>query len=321
MTQMARPGRKHHTLQGDIKVIQFAAPPQAFDPLAASAEELQTYGFPAIPQDARHRARYERVFSSLKHKLNIIEPTFRVNTDHQHGPRKRPTGGRTATTAGGTETSTNWSGAVVYAPSGQAFNWVEGDFVVPNVDAPTEGQWYYAATWIGIDGDGSNDVFQAGVECEVYSSGGTTTSSIYPWWEWYPYPEVQITNLSVGPGDMITILLCSAQGAGSTTGTVYITNRTTGDSVSVGLTAPQGTTLVGNCAEWIVEAPTVGGAQSAIADYGEVFFSVCEAVAGSTTIDGGTGDNINLTAGGSTVSSGQLTTSTVVQCSYTGALP
>jgi len=121
---------------------------------------------------------------------------------------------------------------------------------------------------------------------------------------------------------MITMLLCSTQAAGSTTGTVYITNRTTGVSANFSLTAPGTTKLVGNCAEWIVEAPTVGGSQSAIADYGEVFFSVCEAVTNTNaTVNGGTGNNINLTSGGSVVSDGNLITPTIVQCLYAGQLP
>jgi Peptidase A4 family len=97
---------------------------------------------------------------------------------------------------------------------------------------------------------------------------------------------------------------------------------TTGATTSVALTAPAGTQLKGNCAEWIVEAPTVGGAQSAAADYGQVFFNVCEAVtAKKVTIGRGTGDNINMTAGSSVVSDGSLITSTVVECEYVGTLP
>src|SRR5262249_32422425 len=96
---------------------------------------------------------------------------------------------------------------------------------------------------------------------------------------------------------------------------VFFSNRTTGASTSLNFSAPAGTKLVGNCAEWIVEAPTVGGAQSAIADYGEGFFSVCEAFTTSnTTVKGRTGDNINMTAG-------NLITPTVVQCLYEGAAP
>ena len=93
-------------------------------------------------------------------------------------------------------------------------------------------------------------------------------------------------------------------------------------STRMTLTAPAGTKLVGNSAEWVVEAPTVGGSQSAIADYGEVFFSVCEAFTNTgTTVNGGTGNNINMTAGGKVVSHGNLITPTIVQCLFTGALP
>jgi hypothetical protein len=222
----------------------------------------------------------------------------------------------------GTETSTNWSGGVVYAPRGDSFKWIEGDWVVPNVDAPTENQWYYCASWIGLDGDGSGDVFQAGIECEVYRSGSSITRNIYPWWEWFPSPEVQITNLAVSPGDLVTMLLCSQTGPGATTGGVYFSNRTTGASTSATLTAPAGTTLVGNSAEWVVEAPTVGGVQSSVADYGEVFFSECEAfTTNGVTINGGTGNDINMTAAGNVVSDGVLITPTVIQCRYTGSTP
>ena len=237
-----------------------------------------------------------------------------MNPEKRHGPRSRAA-------QAGSESSTNWSGAVVFAPSGDSFKWVEGDWVVPNVDAPTQNQWYYSASWIGIDGDGSPDVCQAGVECEAYRSGTTISRNIYPWFEWFPLPETQITNLAVSPGDMVTMLICTA-GAGSTSASVFFSNRTTGASTSFTFDAPSGTELVGNCAEWIVEAPTVGGSQNALADYGEVFFSVCEAVsAKSVTVNGGSGDNINMTAGGVTVSDGNLITPTVVQCLYSGTLP
>jgi len=193
--------------------------------------------------------------------------------------------------------------------------------VVPDVDAQTQNQWYYCASWIGIDGDGSGDVCQIGVECEVFRGGTSTSRNIYPWWEWFPLPEMQITNFPVAPGDMLTMLLCTT-GADATSASAFLTNRTTGASTSFSFNAPNGTKLVGNCAEWIVEAPTVGGTQSAIADYGEVFFSVCEAsLTNNTTVNGGTGDNINLTANGQIVSDGNLITSTIIQCLYAGTEP
>ena len=59
-----------------------------------------------------------------------------------------------------------------------------------------------------------------------------------------------------------------------------------------------------------------------MADFGEVFFSVCEAGTNSTLVGGGTGDNINeINSGGAVVVDGNLITSTIVQCEYVGILP
>jgi hypothetical protein len=58
-----------------------------------------------------------------------------------------------------------------------------------------------------------------------------------------------------------------------------------------------------------------------------VFFSVCEAFAGTiggggTTVNGGTGDNINMNdSSGNEVSAGNLITPTIIQCEYVGTLP
>ena len=319
---------RHIELSHGIKITTFEQPPEGFDPMSAQPAELVRYGLPTMVPDEHHRQRYQRVMQQLSGKFHYVTPTFEVREDRFHGPHRvapgrkgKAAGTRTGATGAGTETDTNWAGGVVFAPSGDSFKWLEGDWVVPNVGAPAQNKWYYSASWIGIDGDGSGDVCQTGVECEVYQSGATVTRNIYPWWEWYPNPEVKITNFAVNPGDLMTAVLCTASGAGSTTATAYLTNRTSGASTSFSFNAPSGTKLVGNCAEWIVEAPTVGGAQSAIADYGEVFFSVCEAVtAKSVTINGGTGDNINMTSAGQVVSAGNLITPTVVQCWYQGTL-
>jgi hypothetical protein len=117
---------------------------------------------------------------------------------------------------------------------------------------------------------------------------------------------------------MVTFLLCVLPGAGSTTATVYISNVTTGASTSLQFTAPAGTKLVGNCAEWVVEAPTVNGQQSQTADFGEVFFSVCEAdTTAGVVVDGGTGDNINqVNSAGTVVVDGNIISPTVIQCLY-----
>ena len=211
------------TLEGGVRIRTYT-PPRLRSADRRPAD-LERYGFPARPDDPHHLARYRQVFGQLKQKFHYVQPTFRVNTDRHHGPRARGT-------EEATETSTNWSGGVVYAPAGASFRWVEGDWVVPNVDAPTQSQWYYTSSWIGIDGDGSRDVCQAGVECDVYQSGSSITRQIYPWWEWYPNFEVQITNLAVSAGDMITMLICTS-GANATTASVALSRQLYRERVEV----------------------------------------------------------------------------------------
>jgi hypothetical protein len=303
--------KRTHKLEDGTTIVTHA-PSLNFNPIGATAAEQVANGFPAMPHDPHHRARYEKVWERLKSKFHYIEPTFRVNKERKHGLNRRANGKGTS----GVETSGNWSGGVVYAPSGDSFKWLEGDWVVPAVDAPTQNEWYYGSSWIGIDGDATSDVFQAGVQAEVYTSGSSVTTNYYACTEWYPASEVQITNFPVSPGDMITMILCSS-GAGATEGTVYWTNVTTGASTNVTFTAPTGVKLVGNCAEWIMEG------NAPLPDYGEIFFSNCQAVLNNNvTVNGGSGDTINMTnAAGQVISEGIVITPTVIQCLYTGPRP
>jgi hypothetical protein len=296
-------------LDNNVKITTFT-PPAGFDPLTASPEAAVQAGFPARPTDPILLQRYQRFFGRTKGKFQYIQPPFRVD------PTKSTHTNKGASNAG-TETYDNWSGGVVYAPKGQSFKWVQGDWTVPNVYPPSQNKWYYCANWIGLDGDGSGDVCQAGMICSVYQSGSSITRSIYPWHEWYPSSWVEITNLTINPGDLVTMLICTAQGAGSTSATIYFGNQTSGISTSYTITAPAGTKLAGNSAEWIVETPVVNGVLTQMPDYGEVFFSTCDAgLTNGTTVSGGTGNNINLVQGGATVSTGALITPNVIQCQY-----
>jgi hypothetical protein len=310
---------KHITLESGIKVRTFNIPPPGTDPFRMNQTELMAYGLPAIPYDLHHRARYQRVYQHMKRKLTFVEPTFKVHRDSFYGPRRRAP-------ITGTEEGTSWSGAVVEPPSG-SFRWIEGDWIVPNVDAPSEGD-AKCAVWIGLDGDSQlqdgQQVFQAGILIDVNRTGSAIRATFEPFWEWFPDPPVTITNFAVAPGDLITAVLCSTQGAGSTEGTIFFANRSSGLGTSVGLTAPANTALFGRTAEWIVETLiTADGNQIPLADYGEVFFSECEAVTtAGNIVGGGTGLNvIAFNTQGDVISRGDLITPTVVRCVYSGALP
>jgi hypothetical protein len=253
--------------------------PEDFDPVTADHRELLVYGYPPRP-DEKHPHLLERWERMMSKPMNIIEPQFSLRTDKLHGPKN----------AVANDTSTNWSGSVAFVARGDSATWVAGQWTVPDVVAPGGGD-YYSSAWVGIDGDGSNDVLQAGTESEIVSGSRQT----YAWWEWYPDFEVEITNLPVSAGDIMYCLICvhSATEAG-----FYIHNVTTGVATSFSKTAPSGTSLVGNCAEWIVEAPTVGGGQSRLARYGDVYFD--EGVAATkngTLLHPGTGTPITMVDG------------------------
>ena len=222
---------------------------------------------------------------------------------------------------GGPETfaSATTSGTLVAAPSGDSIHWMQGDWVVPNVTAPTQGKDYFCAFWIGIGGPGGA-AFQTGVHFDV--SG--TSRRMYPFWEWLSPGNgtiQDITNFEVRTGDLLSVILCTAQGAGSTDGTIYFFNRTTGGHTSLAVWGPA---LAATTAEWSVGFPFLwGGDASILGDYGEVFFSECQAVTNTfNLINSGSGSNINITsdgtANGSVVSESNSITDTIVQCLYLG---
>jgi hypothetical protein len=147
-------------------------------------------------------------------------------------------------------TSTNWSGTSVvngdFSASAQA---VSAQFVVPTARqafGACTGGWVYSAQWPGIDGNGSNDVLQAGTEADAYCNGTTINTNYYAWIEWYPRASVKVSRPAIHPGDLIFVQESSP---------VY------------SLTAPRTASLQANSVEWIVERPTIGGGLGNLTNY------------------------------------------------------
>ena len=274
----------------ELGVGFFEPPPPGFDPISAASRELLTYGYPARPDAATHpaqRAQWER---RVARSYTRIEPEFVRNVGKVHGPvRRQATTASSPTSTSGNAISTNWSGSVVFASAGTTCSWIAGEWTVPDPCDPLGGESsYYSAAWVGLDGDGSNDVLQAGTESSLIDG----SRSIYAWWEWYPDHEIAVSNLPVAAGDLIFCLICADS---TTTASIYLTNDTTGQQVAFNVTAPDGARLEGNCAEWIVEAPSVGGNATTLPDYGVVYFD--DALAGERnggSLDAFTGSAITL---------------------------
>ncbi|KAJ7785335.1 peptidase A4 family-domain-containing protein [Mycena maculata] len=168
--------------------------------------------------------------------------------------------------------STNWGGAAWESPAG-TYTSVKGTFIVPTPSAPSGKTGSHAASaWVGIDGDTcSTAILQTGVDFTIDDG----EVSFDAWYEYYPAVSFDF-DLKVSAGDTITL---TATSTGTKSGTVTISNETTGKSVSKDLTSTA--KLCGENAEWIVEDFEEGDSLVPFADFGTVKFT--DAVATTST--------------------------------------
>jgi hypothetical protein len=179
--------------------------------------------------------------------------------------------------------STNWSGygaaTNLSTPATGSVTAVSGSWVVPTVTGPRRGTDYSSA-WVGIDGLSDDTVEQIGTEQDV-SNGSAHYDA---WWEMYSsgigQPEQVISGFTIKPGDSIS---ASVQYTGSGNFVLTITDSTSKKSFATtqNTSATQSPTASQNSAEWIVEAPTVGGRQASVADFGTITFTNASATINS----------------------------------------
>lgn len=157
--------------------------------------------------------------------------------------------------------STNWSG---YAVNCATFTSVSGSWTVPTVTAVPHSKKavQYSATWVGIDGFdyGDDNLIQAGTEQDWIDG----TPFYRAWWEILPADETIIPSISVHPGDVMAVSITQ----GSPDWTITVTDTTRGQS----FTTQEPFGGVRSSAEWIQEAPTVGGGIASLAHDSTVEF-------------------------------------------------
>jgi hypothetical protein len=294
-------GEHMRTVPTNIPDVRGVIPPAGLDPLIADRNVLIRHGFP-LPPDEKRSPDAARIWrQTLSRQLDHIVPHLRERPEQK--TRSRFERGAAGLTSG------NWSGGV--ALTGGPYEFCSGAWIVPAVVAPArgDGDWWSVA-WVGIDGDGSNDVLQCGTGHHVNVTNGKTTTEYFAWYEWYPFGWTEITNLTVSPGDAIAAsvrYLGIANGAGRATATV--TNMTTGQSATVSLTPPGNTVLAGNCAEWIMERPGINGVLADLPEYEHISFYNTVACTATNTINGAQAQPITMVDGTTTLSAAALATS------------
>jgi hypothetical protein len=316
-------GPRVHKFASGFSATTFPPPPRGMRLTDASPAELARHGIPPLPDPDKHPALHAFWLKDFDRELHFIVPEFKVIPNIRHQPRQP------SVIAG----SQNWSGAVVTAPSGGLLGGaVGGHWNVPiltNVDGNTD----YCMIWVGIDGDPTisphlaNNLVQAGTLLTVDATGQLTWLA---WWEWLAPglgiqpADVGIMNMPVQFGaDFATSIWITSP----TTANVYMFTTATvaGQPQSVAtitaIAAPPSVTLIGGCAEWIVERPAdLSGNLFTLANYDSVEFSA--ATAATTGLQGsviaGQGSPIVMTdpATGKTLSTGKIVSGETVVCTY-----
>ncbi len=290
------------------------APPAGFNPLIATDSELAYYGFAPRPDQGNQSKAYAAWAKAMSHSQTRVTPVLE-QTNLFHGPAqiKKNTAAPMALESNAmlaqqpsnTLYSGNWSGYVDFSGAttygSTSYYFTVNDMVVPIAkQSGCSGGWAYGSAWNGIDGYNSSDVLQAGFEFDAYCSGSTTATYYSAWYEWYPYGEVRIPSLPIVPGDDMFVEVWHTS---ATQGYAYIVNENTNQYVEIGFTAPAGTTLKGNSAEWIVEAPTVNGSLATIVDYTEVpFWDAYAYTESSVFYDMANGYQVDMEPGSSVLS-------------------
>lgn len=283
------------------------APPKGFDPLTASDQDLEYYGFPPRPNDVaapKAFATWKRAMTASKTR---IMPVLEV-TRNVAGPAKMQAGAVPPGGSAGGATSPNWAGFVntngVSTYGSSSFYFAIADYDVPNVrQAKCDGTWDYAVTSVGIDGWGSSDILRAGTFEGQYCSGAVRDLFYTAMYEWYPSGWTNIVSLSIAPGDEMFVEVWDTS---STSGHAYVLDLSTTQFVIVNFSAPPGTHLIGNSAEWSM---FLGGGLATQTNYISEYMSDVYAYNfGYSAVDPGSASSFPVTMvnGGITIASPTL---------------
>ncbi len=139
-------------------------------------------------------------------------------------------------------TSTNWAG---YVASGSTYTGVGSSWTIPTPTQSTSTPTTADATWVGIGGQTSQDLIQAGTQAIV--ENGTVTYQA--WYELLPQSQ-QVIPLNVHDGDSVTV---SLQETSSNNWQISFVDHTTGQQYQTSVTYES----THSSAEWIEEMPVL----------------------------------------------------------------
>lgn len=247
------------------------------DALHLSSDELAKRGYPIRPDAKQAPAALATWLKAVTKPSRLVSSRQVARPEVRHVPQVQ---------ASNFETSGNWSGFELRGATG-TYDLVMGEWYVPTVYYETNAHTY-SAYWIGLDGDGTSDLWQAGTEQEIQDIDilgiHFDFTNYYGWTEFLPsQPTEQVLpNFTVTPGDlMFTEVWVGNSGASPSLAGSYaiafVEDLSRGEYTTI--YNCRGTSIFGIClnvnqtkiggseAEWIMERPTVGGSLPDLADY------------------------------------------------------
>lgn len=219
-------------------------PPAGFDPLSATTDQLQCYGFPRRPTDARGLAVWT---TAMSHALHYVDPQP-GSLPGDTRPLPAP-----ATVLG--NLNSTWAGYVAFTSDQSAsypgLNW-EDTSSQWTVDGPKQSDTGYFYDWNGIGGQNTANVDQAGTwACDTNPCSVSFPSQYGFWYENYPKDPspIPIKGVSI-TADQTAYVSTQIQSSNSTN--FFVENLTTNQYT----TQPEsGQTINRNSAEWVLETP------------------------------------------------------------------
>ncbi len=195
MHQAIRSGQISTKYPDGAVVTIFDPPPPDFDPLTADPTQLWRHGFPPRPSDPAALRQWGALLGT---PLRFVTPTI----------TRRPALRRRLPEFYGHESTDIWSGAVVFASTPATLFTVTGQWKVPHIKPFSNGDDRYVGVWVGIDGDRSGDVLQAGIAAEM--SSGDDQPDLWAWFEWFPDDSNEL-DVPVAVGDSMSCVVTADQ--------------------------------------------------------------------------------------------------------------
>jgi hypothetical protein len=157
-----------------------------------------------------------------------------------------------------TRTNDHWSG---YSARSTTYNSVSASWTEPSVNCNTGGEVVF---WVGLDGDGNNNVEQTGTHVLCRNGRAVHTG----WWETYPCYNIIDYSHTVQAGDKIDATVTDN---GNGAYQLYLRDETQGWTEQPNKRACSGAGDVS--AEVITETPEYSNGPSALANFGTVTYT------------------------------------------------